>query len=817
MTYLLAAYAFPLLLALISLGFGLLVDRIAGWRIPSLLLAPIGFAAIIGVSQLTTWIDPIAPATPWILLAGGILGFAIQRGNVVGRWRARRSGWWWGWSAGIAAYVIADLPVIVAGRATFPGYLQDTSGSVQLIGAQRLVTHGQDFNATPPSGYSQQLFGYFGTGYPSGSHSALGGLGRLVPVDYIWLYAPFLAAALGLAAVALSWTARRVGLSPWSAAVSGCVAAVPALVYAYLLQGSIKEIVLLPTLMTLGAIVLLNREQLELGPRGVVPLAVVGAAGWGTIGLAFTPWFLLAVGAVVVLGYRELGTDWARRTRAVGWRAVLFVPVIVVLAIPTLGPIKTSIDQARGVSNSNAAAAADPGNLVRPLLDQQVFGVWLGGSHRIDPSEHYTQTYVLIGIVVVAVMLGLVWLLRQRRWSLLAWLAISFVVWLVLTPRATTWTAAKLLVLLSPVVLLTAFIGAFGRLGSKRAEGLLLAAAIALGVLVSDGLLYHSTGLAPTRRFDELREIGVRYGGDVTSATPHDRVTLVPDFDEYSLYLLRNMAPDGPGNARRLVPWTMTDGNSPGYGHTVDVDQLESDQVQQAGMIVVRRGGSKSRPPSNYRRVYHGSFYDVWQRDPSARAPLLHLGLGTPLQPVTTPSCRAIARFARQGRAAGATELAVAPRQPDAVVDLDRAGLDSNVVLNTAFNPPMAAFNGPGTITASVDVTAGGAYRLWAQGTTGRKLEAFVDGRPAGSVHAQSGGDGNPLQFGVVTLSPGRHKIVLVRGGGNLLPGNADATNIGDIVLEPLAAETGRVKTLPLSDWRTLCGGSYDWLEATER
>ncbi|HEY4278320.1 MAG TPA: hypothetical protein VGM91_08885 [Conexibacter sp.] len=817
MTYLLAVFAFPLLLAILSLGFGLLVERLAGWSIPALLLPAIGFAAIVGVSQLTTWIDPIAPATPWILLVVGLGGFAVTRRALLTRWRARRSGWWWGWSAGIVAYLIADMPVILAGRATFPGYLQDTTGSVQLMGAERIITHGQNWTATPPSGYALQLFGYFGTGYPSGSHSALGGLGRLVPVDYIWLYAPFLASMLALTALSLAWIARRAGLPAWSAAVSGCVAAVPALVYAYLLQGSIKEIALLPTLMVLGALVLLSREQLERGPRGVIPLAVVGAAGMGTIGLAFAPWFALTAIAVVVLGLPALGTDWPARARAVGWRLLWFIPATVLLAIPTIGPLKTSIDQARGVSNANAAAAADPGNLLRPLLDQQLFGVWLGPSHRVDPSEHMTQTYALIGIVAVGAMLGLVWLVRQRRWSLLVWIGISLLVWLVLTPRATTWTAAKLLVLFSPVVLLTAFVGAFGRLGSRRVEGLLLAVAIAGGVLASDGLLYHSTGLAPTTRFNELREIGQRYAGAVPTdpAGRPQQVTLTPDFDEYALYLLRDLAPDGPGNARRLVPWMLTDGSGIPYGHTVDLDQLPDRDVQESKLIVVRRGGSKSRPPSDYRRVFSGDFYDVWQRDDAAKAPLLHLGLGNPVQPSGTPSCRVVRRFAQQARAAGATKLTVAPRQPDALVNLTRAKLDTNVTLNPVFSPPMASWSGPGSLSATVNVPTAGAYRLWTQGTTGRRVQAFVDGRPAGSVQSQSGGDGNTLQFGEVTLTPGPHSIELVRGGGNLQPGNGDATNIGDIVLEPASAEAGALRTLPLSQWQSLCGGSFDWLEAS--
>lgn len=801
MTFLLAVLVFPLLLAALSLGTGLLVQRLAGVALPALLLPPLGFAAIVGVSQLTTWSGATAPSTPFVLVALAVAGVVVGRREALARWRGRRSGWWWGWGAGVAAYLTAAAPVLLTGHVTFPGYLLDTTGAIQLMGAERLITDGHSF-MIPDSGTGLALNGFFGTGYPSGGHTAFAGVGKLVGVDLIWLYAPYLASMLGFAALVLAFLARRAGLERAAAAIAGFLAAVPALVYAYLLQGSIKEIALLPTLLLLGALIVLARELAAAAPRALIPLGVVGAAGWGTIGFAFTPWLGLAALALLVLGWGALPGDRRARVRTVVLGAAMAGAALIVLAGPTVADLKTSLDQATNVTSSNAAAVADPGNLVRPLLKVQTLGVWLGSSHRVDP-EHVTQTYLLIGVMAVAILLGLVWLLRRRNWALLAVVAVSVLVWLVLTPRATTWTAAKLLVLLSPMAVLLACVGAFGRLGLRRLDGLLLGAAIALGVLLSDAYLYHYTNMAPQGRFDELRHVGERFAG----AGP----TLTPDFDEYTFYLLRDMAPDGPGNARMVRPWRLTDGQFVGYGHTADVDALDPALVEQMHAIVVRRSPFKSRPPGDFALAWRGSFYDVWKRSEAVPAARAHLAAGAGSQPAGALACHRLQALAVQGRADGARRLRYAPREPNVVPSPRAIRRTSSAVLQP--DRATTAFVGPGTITARVEVARAGRYRLWAAGEVGRKVQATVDGKPAGSARQETGGDGNVVRFGITELTPGAHVVRLTRGGGGLAPGDAAPTSIGMIALAPVADEAFLVRTVPIGDWRALCGQSLDWVE----
>ena len=71
---------------------------------------------------------------------------------------------------------------------------------------------------------------------------------------------------------------------------------------------------------------------------------------------------------------------------------------IVVLALPTFGPLSDSLRLTESFSTSNVGAVNDPGNLLRPLKKEQMLGVWLTGGHRGDPVNWFQETYVLIGV-----------------------------------------------------------------------------------------------------------------------------------------------------------------------------------------------------------------------------------------------------------------------------------------------------------------------------------------------------------------------------------------------------------------------------------
>lgn len=793
MDFLIATIVFPLLLVALSIGGGLLIDRGVGGRLPGALIPVTGLATLVIVAELCTYWEATAWLAPWafvlVAVAGVILGW--------GRLRGARPDWWLV-GATLAVYVAACAPVLLSGRVTVAGYLLDTTVAFHLAGADYLIEHARNFGRLPESSFRGTMESYFGIRYPGGGQTLLGGGSRIVGEPGLWLYQPLLSLLLAFCAAPLYYMARSVRMPRPAAAIAAFFAATPALVYAYLQMGAIKELAVLPFILLLGAVLILLPRLLDAGLRGALAPAVVGAAGVGAIGLAFVPWLLgtLLAGLLLLV---VAGGVRSRAPQLVKWAIALAV-MLVLLGLPTFGPIGDSLNLARGLSASNEVLAADPGNLLRPLLPAQMAGVWLGGTHRVDPP-HLPLTYALIGLMVAAAAFGLASLARRREWPIVAFAGVLTLVLIALTARGTNWTDAKLLVLTSPMVVLLAAIGVDGlRRVGRRVEAVALAAVLALGILASNAFTYHDTNLLPTDRYEELLSIADRHGGDGP--------TLLPEFDEFALYALADMAPAGPGFAARTSDLVELENGDPvSYGHSYDVDSLRPDAVERYETIVSRRRPDASRPPASFELAERGRYYDVWRRNGDVEV-LAHQWAGAAGQPGGLVNCARIGELARQARARGA-RLAYVDRSRILVLDPRRARvlpagwgeLTEGVVLST-----------PGLLRQRFVVAEAGRYRIWLKGDFARPVEVAVDGRTLGEVSYESGNEGNfgtPLD---VTLRPGRHVLTVERGGGGPRPGDGGVSRLLAVAVEPAGAATSP-RTLDPDDWRLLCGRRIDWVE----
>ena len=791
-----ATALFPLLLTALALGGGLLVDRAAGGAIPGVLLAVVGLAALVVVAELCTYWEATAPLVPYAFLAVGVGGLIAGRGRLS---TARPD--WWLVGASVAVYLMVCAPVVLHGKVTLAGYLLDTTVALHLAGSDYLLEHARNFGRLPESSFRGTMESYFGASYPGGGQTLLGGGSRLVDTPAIWLYQPLLSMLLAFCAAPLYFLARSASLKRPTAAVAAVVASAPALVYAYAQMGAIKELAVLPFVLALGPVLILLPRWLERGPRGALPVAVVGAAGVGAIGLAFVPWLglTLLVAAVLLL----VGSGRERVSmRAVGVWGAAFAVGLVLLALPTFGPLGDSLTLAKSLSTTNAAAVADPGNLVRPLLPAQVAGIWIGGSHRFDPTHHRDLTFALIGVALAAALLGAAFLVRRRRWALVGFAAVMAVVWLVLTARGTAWTDAKLLAITSPVVVLLAAVGVDSlRRSGRRVEAVALAVPLVVGVLWSNALAYHETNLAPTERYEELLSIGDEHAGEGP--------TLLPEFDEFALYALADMAPAGAGFAAKPPQLAaLTDGTPTGYGHSYDLDALDPAAVDGYATIVSRRRPDASRPPASFRLAERGDYYDVWERTDSVDV-LAHVPAGEGAQPGGVVGCGQLAALARRARAAGAS-LAYVPRPR--VPTIDAHLIDRRPVGWTEI-PDGFGLGTPGIARTRFGVPAAGAYDVWLKGNFGRALTVTIDGRRVGSVAGQTGNEGNYARPLRVELAPGSHLLTLERGGGSLRPGDATPSMLSRVVFEPARQGAPAVRELPAEQWGRLCGRPVDWVE----
>jgi hypothetical protein len=828
----LTVLVYPLALALLCLGAGLLIDRCSDRFLPAALLPSVGVAALIALSQLSTYFSAIAPATPYLIGAFALAGFplgAARLRRLLASARTQRQ------AVAIApiAYLLAIAPVLLAGRASFSSFMALSDSAVHMIGADFLIHHGQDYaHLDLRNSYGQFINDYYGTGYPSGADTLLGGSGLLLGLPLIWAFQPFVAFMLAVATGPAWLLARRLGLVGSAAAAAALVATLPALVYGYELIGSIKEIASISMILLLGALVQLHGDWLARAPHRALPFALALAAGVSALGAGFGAWGLaatLVLLALLVAGRSRAAPRLARRSvrersaerrphgdssapgrhrdryavRPVLATTLVGTIVLLVAAWPTWRHISSSLHVAQAIASTGNA-----GNLSTPLKWTQVFGLWLRGSYKQAPvGAALVATDVLIVLAFCACLIGALTLARARAAAMLGWIAAMLLVWLVLDHAATTWVEAKALVLSSPVVVLLACAGA-GTIAraarSRPARALATALALALvgGVLVSDALQYHSSNLAPTARYEELASINKRFAGRGP--------VLFTDFDEYSMYVLRDLDVGGPDF---VYPPPALASLAGGYGRPVRLDSAAPRALRAYPLIVTRRDPSASRPPAAYRLAWHGAYYDVWARRAVAPAALAHVASST-ARPL---ACARVQRLVRTARAGGLAALA-APEPAIVRVRLRHASHPRG----WGRTHGGFAMQHPGTLSVAFELPRAGAWQLWLQGQFMPSIDVEVDGRRLASLAGQLAGNSlvpdtaGPLD---VRLADGRHRLRVTRRGFSLAPGNGGAAVLDDAFLTPAVAPAAVApQRLELDAApHALCARPYQWIELVRR
>ncbi|MEJ7893306.1 MAG: hypothetical protein WKF94_11770 [Solirubrobacteraceae bacterium] len=781
----------PLVFVLITSGASLGFERLLRVRLPDAALVPFGYCVVVVVALFGFWAGLRGLAVTLVVAVLAVAGIASACSDLRGH-AARCSGL----LAFALAYGLYMLPVVATGHWTWTGYNFVNDTAVQMLLAGHLddaALANPGFDPATSSTTSEVLRIYLETNYPVGSHAVLAVLDRLVPGGLAPLYQPNLALLGGTAAMALSGVLQRAGVRWHLAALGAAVAVGGNLTFQYALQGNMKELALLAALATaaLLADALVTERELglavALGLAGATILAVYSAAG--------APYLvLLAASVLLALLLRRVAWRWVLKAATVASAALVIAALPALLSLVTFGRV------ASGTFATPAALQNDLGHLLRPLKDAQVAGVWLTQDYRIAATgTNGALTDALSALVLAAAVIGALGAVRRRVVGPLLVAGPTLAALAILSPRVSPYANGKLLAIASVGVMLLAWF-AIARAGRPhRPLAACAGALLCFGVAWSDALAYHGVKLAPTDRMASLRDVGERLEGR--------GLVLVNEPEEFA----KVFATPAQVNAstESITPRQIVLRQPQVFSNRhFDLDLQALEYVEGFPWVVLRRSPEASRPPANFRQTYANEHYVVWKRM-DAPTVLEHLPLEGRDGGVGRPSCQEVAALGRRAGAGG--RLVASERTPPLVLDTASAAERSPGWGPHPYLPEMVVTATPGYARATVDVRRPGRYRGWVKGSFGRSIEVRVDGRRAG---AAKGVDnlGQWHETGDVELGRGRHVLELRRAGGGLAPGDGYLGELGALLLTRV--EDAGLRTVEPRDAKSLCGGSYDWIEA---
>jgi len=797
MTFVLAWIVFPVVLALLSLGCGLLLETASGMRLPGTLLVPGGFIVISLATYFAHMTDATARLQTPFVVALAIAGYAVSR-----PWkRFAFDGWLAGAAAGV--YFVFAAPVALVGT-TFAGYirLDDTATFMSML--DRALTNGYGAGGLHPSTYKATLLheGYK-YGYPLGSMLPLDVGHTLLGVDQLWLWQPYLTFLAVLTGLGLY---ELVSGLVQSRALRACVAffgAQAALMYGYAMWGGVKE--LFAPGVVLFAVCLVPRVKVGT-PRQVIPLGVASAAVIGGLSVGGGIWLLPMVAVGLTLLVLNRSTEDVLKTIGV------YALTAGVLAIPIL-----SVSSGRLNTLGKFTKASQLGNLIGPLSWWQLPGIWPSGDFRTPPSNP-TLTHVLAVLVVIAAIFACVTAWRRGRLEVVLALATGVFACLVYVERASPWVAGKALASASPLVLGVGVAGAAVAIESGRRlqGGVVLAAvaaaflaAIAGAVVWSNAMQYHGVLLAPSARLMELEKIGSKFSGQGPA--------LLTEFDPYAVrHFLRGLDAETTSGLR-VHPIYLRNGKEASNGTSPDVDEIKLDQLLFFRTLITRRTGTESRPPSAYRLAWSGRYYDVWQRRPGAPGIISHLSLGSRFQPAGVPDCKAVMQLADLASKAHG-ELATVFR-PEVTV-INRYGHIGVPKHFGGYGEPYGELYKSNAYKLALPfrVQSDGMYRVWVGGSFNSTLTAKLDGHRIGRQRNQTEWPGNFLNFGSTYLTKGTHTLEIKHSGPDWGAGSGahEPFGLGPFVIAQGTDDRPFTIVKPKAA-HSLCGKSLDWVEALRR
>jgi hypothetical protein len=809
--FLLSWLATPVLLAVLSLGGGLLVAALAerlgtprGDAFPPILVVPIGFALLVVLSSLLTNWQLTAPLSGVGPLLVALAGLFVGRQRVRG-WLPAWRGMGWALLAAVLPGAALAAPVVLTGQAGITGYTKITDLGHQLAFIEYLRTDGRAAisPATAASSFDQVVAKLVGN-YPGGTQSIVATLGDLTRVNIVWLYQPVLAFVAAMLGIALFVVLKRAIPSPkWRALAAG-VAAQPTILYAYALAAGIKEISGAAAIALVAAVL---AERRPLGWSVLVPAAVAIGSAFAIFSVTILPW--VGVIFLVFAAFELLSEPTERKATVLRWAGIWGLAAVI-----------TAPFVQDGVQLFKAAGSTGPiglGNLAAPVPAWSAVGPWITSDHRFPLAQYGkpTITYALIAIALVLVAIGLVraFLMRDRGMvaiGLAGGIAMAYIL-----RNSEVWVQLKAFCMTAPLTLSLAFSGAAWLVGRARwayigipvaLGGLGAAALVGGGVLYGNALQYHATPLAPYDRMADLERLDKRFAGQGP--------TLAPNFDEFAELLLRR------AHASGLVdPWRGMTYNrfaDPALKMTRDTDEYDQRFLQNYKLIIRRRDPTDSRPPSNYRLVAQTRWYEVWRQAGDPRLIEAHYPLNDRPRERTRSFCARVQQSV--DKAGPGAQIRYATASPGTTtIGISPLAVPGTWVLDPKTGDIRAG--APGRLPQGFTLKRAGTFRVYMRGSIGRTVTVDIDGRRAGALRWRESYPDQYEALRTVTLPAGKHVLTITRGGGTLLPSTGNDASGATTTIGPLAlvsvSEREPMTTLPAAKLRSVCSSRtpMDWLE----
>jgi hypothetical protein len=456
------------------------------------------------------------------------------------------------------------------------------------------------------------------SGYPLGPHALAAALARplgsiLSAFSGLLVAIPLLTALVALAGLSDLDRPRRI--------VAGAVVGLPYLAAAYFAEASFKEPLMALLLLTF----VLGLHELGERPAwrgGLVP----GLAGVGILfvysfdGIA---WPLAAGVAWLAVELASHRRDAGHRLRELGPGVVCAAVVVAVGALVQVGRLVAAY---KGVGSPGKETGAG-GNFFRNISPLTLTGGWNAFEFRLPP-ESGLRADLLAAVAGLGAIYGAWWWSVRRQLAVPAAIAACLAIYVYTRQTRLPYYSAKALVIAAPLVMLMssrAVLAGWPRWSMPRLRAgpsLVRAAAVVAFVAVVGyssvtQLRYASVGsLAHANELIALRQLLSRGPTIFLSGDDYARWELFgvsfASMDPYGPCRERSCC-EGCGTAPHVPPGVPH--RKPVLPHTpIDFDTPAPGWLDGFRYAVAARTAYASRPPTTWRILRRGRFYDVWER-----------------------------------------------------------------------------------------------------------------------------------------------------------------------------------------------------------